>query len=138
MCDYSLAGLPNRLAIEGEQLVVHRFYTGAIGLASPFPSILNREVPAVCVPPGARLRLSEIPEHLQHELDIGPTEEVMFVQRSADAYAYRDAIRFRNGRDVLLQRLATGQRVDVLSLDSGDSPTVERHVGAEYSRIPTV
>jgi len=25
MCDYSLAGIPNRLAVEGEQLVVHRF-----------------------------------------------------------------------------------------------------------------
>jgi hypothetical protein len=23
MCDYSLAGIPNRLAVEGEQLVVH-------------------------------------------------------------------------------------------------------------------
>ena len=33
MCDYSLAGLPNRLAVEGEQLVVHRFQTGAMGLA---------------------------------------------------------------------------------------------------------
>jgi len=34
MCDYSLQGLPNRLAIEGEELVVHRFTTGAIGLAA--------------------------------------------------------------------------------------------------------
>jgi hypothetical protein len=35
MCDYSLAGVPNRLAVEGEELVVHRFPTGALGLASP-------------------------------------------------------------------------------------------------------
>ena len=35
MCDYSLHGLPNRLAEEGEELVAHRFITGAIGLTSP-------------------------------------------------------------------------------------------------------
>src|SRR5258705_12544175 len=35
MCDYSLHGLPNRLAQEGEDLVAHRFPTGAIGLTAP-------------------------------------------------------------------------------------------------------
>ena len=35
MCDYSLAGIPNRLAVEGEELVVHPFPTGALRLASP-------------------------------------------------------------------------------------------------------
>ena len=34
MCDYSLCGIPNRLAVEGEALVVHRFLTGSMGLAS--------------------------------------------------------------------------------------------------------
>ena len=28
MCDYSLQGLPNRLAVEGEKLVTHRFPLG--------------------------------------------------------------------------------------------------------------
>lgn len=35
MCDYSLCGLPNRLAQEGEELIVHKFTTGSMGLASP-------------------------------------------------------------------------------------------------------
>jgi hypothetical protein len=35
MCDYSLQGIRNRLAEEGETLVVHRFYTGSKGLTSP-------------------------------------------------------------------------------------------------------
>lgn len=113
MCDYSLAGRPNRLAIEGEQLVVHRFPTGTLGLASPCPSLLRKQIPAVCIPPGARLRLRDIPQSLQLELDIGAIEEVTFVQLSAEAYEYRDAIRFRNDRDVLLQRLRRGQQVDV-------------------------
>ncbi len=35
MCDYSLHGIRNRLAEEGETLVVHRFFTGSKGLTSP-------------------------------------------------------------------------------------------------------
>jgi hypothetical protein len=35
MCDYSLHGIENRLAEEGEVLVVHRFYSGSKGLTSP-------------------------------------------------------------------------------------------------------
>jgi len=33
MCDYSLMGVPNRLAQQGEYLVTHRFRTGSLGLA---------------------------------------------------------------------------------------------------------
>lgn len=35
MCDYSLCGLPNRLAVEGEELKLHRFATGSMGMVSP-------------------------------------------------------------------------------------------------------
>ena len=35
MCDYSLHTYPNRLAADGENLVVHRFGAGSLGLASP-------------------------------------------------------------------------------------------------------
>ena len=58
MCDYSLAGIPNRLAVEGEQLVAYRFSTGAIGLTSPDASrwrLWSKKTPAVCVLPGACL-----------------------------------------------------------------------------------
>jgi hypothetical protein len=34
MCDYSLMHYPNRLAVNGDELVVHRFLSGSIGLAS--------------------------------------------------------------------------------------------------------
>src|SRR6266571_868147 len=84
MCDYYLAAVPNRLAVEGEQLVVHRFSTGSLGLASPCSSLLSKETPAVCIPPGARLRLRDIPQALQ--LGLNATEEVTFVQLSAEAY----------------------------------------------------
>ena len=73
------------------------------------------------MPPGARLLLRDIPKDLQRQFDVQATEEVTFVQLSAEAYHYRDAVRFRSGREVLLQRLRCGQRVEVLSFCSDDS-----------------
>jgi len=121
MCDYSLAGLSNRLAVEGERLVVRRFPSGCLGMASPrrrwyeflFPSFAQ----AVCVPPGARLLLQGIPAELQEQLAVSPAEEVTFVQRTADAFTHRDGVRFSNGREILLQQLECGQQVTVVKLD---------------------
>jgi hypothetical protein len=142
MCDYSLHGIPNRLAVEGERLAVHQFPTGSKGLASladvrtsaassplfasgQFWSRLKswfsappkkKAVAAVCVPPGARLRLRDIPLRLQTQLGVTADEEVTFIQLSAEAFQYRDAVRFSNNRAVLLQRLEVGQRAEVLCL----------------------
>jgi hypothetical protein len=41
---------------------------------------------------------------------------VTFVQRTAEPFRYRDAIRFGDGQQVLLQKLSDGLRMDVLSL----------------------
>jgi hypothetical protein len=147
MCDYSLHLFPNRLATEGEELVVHRFGGGSIGLASPahlrsspqagcsspwsWKGLLSRlkalrepaqRTPAVCVPPGAILLLRDMPRPLQKDLGVREVEEVRFVEISAEVNVYRDAVRFRNGRQLLLQVLREGQRVRVLSLDSPQSP----------------
>ncbi|SRR5258708_5995169 len=150
MCDYSLHGLPNRLAVEGEDLVAHRFITGAIGLTSPaalcraesrknglekqsfwsriraaiFPPTLA-ETPAVCIPPGARLRLTGIPAGLQRDLGVREDETVTFTQTTALANTYHDAVRFENGRRVLLQMLKEGQRVHVLSLNHVESEDLD-------------
>ena len=146
MCDYSLLAIPNRLAVDGEPLVIHRFQTGAVGLAPAAEiaaSAKERHVPtrrdgwwsalkryftpspakvvcAVCIPPGARLLLRDIPERLQREYQVGEAEGVTFTQISASEYHYRDAVRFANGREVLLQRLEEGQRVDVLCLSAAE------------------
>jgi hypothetical protein len=145
MCDYSLAGIPNRLAMEGEELVVHRFPTGAVGLASPNTSLARswfskvwsaRVTPSVCVPPGARLLLRDIPANLQDALGVGAAEEVAFVQQSAEAYRYRDAVRFQNSREILLQKLQCGQRVGVLSLSSSEFDSgAHLQLEEEYSRV---
>ena len=144
MCEYSLHAIPNRLAVEGEVLITHRFMTYTLGLAAaaelesvsrknPEPESsrswwtslktwLNpppeKEVTAVCIPPGARLWVDQVPRYVREELGIGCVEEVTFDQRSANAYEYRDVIRFRNGRSVLLQDLPERVRFEVLSLAS--------------------
>ena len=87
-----------------------------------------RPICAVCVPPGARLVIREIPENLQQECKVSETEQVTFVQMSADEYTYRDAVRFSNGSTSLLQKLHPGQRVDVLCLSPDEAVVdVERH-----------
>jgi len=133
MCDYSLMGVPNRLAREAEDLVVYEFRTGSRGL-TPCTSMTNADTQtryglvkrlfgnlepervAVCIPPGARLLLSDIPEDMQKSCAVGPREEVTFTQLTATPNRYRDAVRFANGREILLQRLNEGQRVRVLQL----------------------
>jgi hypothetical protein len=140
MCDYSLADIPNRLAVEGEQLVVHRF-PASLGLASPCPPLAqswSEKAPvAVCIPPGARLLLRDIPEDLQSRFHVGASAEVTFVQLSANAYQYRDAVRFEDGQEILLQKLRCGQRVDVLCLSGADSGQEEerRTLEEEYRRV---
>src|SRR2546425_257616 len=133
MCDYSLLNIKNRLGVEGEQLVVHRFRTGSVGLTD-LASVHTApaDACAVCVPPGARLLLADIPESIQQQLRVGPEEEVRFTQLTADAYAYRDAVRFKNGAHVLVQRLKPGQRVRVLDLSLAEErPAFARSVSLE-------
>jgi len=144
MCDYSLMAVPNRLAQEGEQLVTHRFPTGSLGLASPadiarvaasaspsrksFITVLKEffnppataQVCAVCIPPGARLRVQSIPQRLQQAFTVGATEDVTFTQLTDAVNTYRDAIRFANGRELRLQELREGMPVSILDLSSAE------------------
>ena len=143
MCDYSLAAMRTRLAVDGEELVAYRFPTGSIGLTSPEelerckPEVYGwqsrfdvQSVPcAVCIPPGARLFLRDIPERLRRQLGVGTSEEVVFTQKSASTGRHRDAVLFQNNQEALLQRLDPGQRVYVRSLSSDTNEAVtERDV----------
>lgn len=162
MCDYSLHAVPNRLAVEGEELVTYRFPTSSIGLASPAdlekatrrqsptmsgsswwtvlkswlnpPPLRTEKIPAVCIPPGARLRMQDIPQDLQKELGVEASEEVTFVELSASAYRYRDGVRFRNGREILLQYLDEGLHIDVLCL-AGTEPAAAPEMIEEDARL---
>jgi len=135
MCDYSLHGLKNRLAKDGETLVVHRFHTGSKGLTSP--EYLKPTTPAkglwaklkrtfdyeptvcaVCIPDGARLMLDGISKRLREAYQLSVVETGTFRQLSTNVATYRDAVEFANGSKVRLQELDEGLRIDVLSLSS--------------------
>jgi len=130
MCDYSLMMRNNRLAVEGEELVAHRFQNGATGLISKsdfecwtarrpkgvWQTLLACLSPCaepsqvVCIPPGARLRL--------HGSELG--EKATFTQISSGVGLHRDALVVETGKTVLVQLLPEGQRVTVLRLSSED------------------
>ena len=143
MCDYSLMMVPNRLALEGEELVAHRFQSGTTGFVSSSDfSIWKAErcsksvwqrltacfastaepSPVVCIPPGARLRVEAAPESLSGRSHSGSSELATFTQLSAEANQHRDAVCFDDGVIVRLAMLAEGQRVKVLRLSSIEEP----------------
>ena len=166
MCDYSLLGLRSRLAVEGEWLVTYRFSTGSIGLASrseaqpeqahPCEGVRNgswwstlkscfctaeqrRDVGAVCIPPGARLRMYCWSPSALQDLQIRPVMDVVFAQLSAAEYHHRDAIDLRNGHTILMQRLPEGINFEVLSMgseesQSGPEVTETARILAEFDR----
>jgi hypothetical protein len=159
MRDYSLHEICERLAVKGEILVTYRFRNRSIGLVSPVEIAaargpfwkrllnLNRrsgENAAVRVSPGTRLRVNAVPDELCWEFGVGASEDVTFVELSAEKCHYRHAIRFRNGRHVLLQRFGEGVSFKVIADGSKDrnpdeepeepqrlnQPVAERFAGA--------
>jgi hypothetical protein len=160
MCDYSLMAIPNRIAVPGDELVVHRFQTGSVGLASAcdlrkrhdrlmvqghsfwrrlsqfFDPPDTQSFPAICIPPGARLLVQDIPSRLQSEGRLKEVEDAVFIQVTEHVNTFRDAIRFHNGVDILLQNLDEGQRIRVLQLSTAENTAValeERQSMMEYS-----
>ncbi len=152
MCDYSLSGLPNRLAVEGERLVAYRFPNGVKGFvshpeltvfASSHPTLWSRirawfrnETPcAVCVPPGSTLLLRDLPGWLRSGNRGNADEIATFVQ--GESREYRDGIRFRGGATALLQQLPTGLIADVLSLTGVEAVQLSREVTPARLHQPT-
>jgi hypothetical protein len=80
--------------------------------------------------------MRDIPRDLQQELGVGPVEEVTFVELSASAYRYRDGVKFKNGREILLQYLDEGLTLDVLSLGATE-PAAEPVEVEEEARLRT-
>ncbi len=109
MCDYSLEMYGSRPARESERYETVRFPSGSIGLASPGDCGT-----AVCVQYDTRLRLENIPLHLQASLRIKAAEDVTFVR--LDHGAYRDGVRFSNGKDISIQQLNSGVTAVVVQM----------------------
>jgi hypothetical protein len=101
MCDYSLEMYASRPAREGERYVTTRFPSGSVGLSSPGDCTT-----AVCVQYDTHLRLENISSDLQTRLGVKTEEEVVFAR--LEHGAYRDGVRFANGKEISLQLLGSG------------------------------
>jgi hypothetical protein len=90
-------------------------------------------VAAVCIPPGAQLRLSGMSDKFRSQYGIADADEVVtFDQRTQAVNTYRDAIRFADGRSILLQELNEGQRVTVLRLDRPEVEHAQENLASRF------
>ncbi|MGO9005102.1 MAG: hypothetical protein ACLQIQ_09965 [Beijerinckiaceae bacterium] len=101
MCDYSLEMYASRPARESEKYVTTRFPSGSIGLAAPGDCTT-----AVCVQYDTHLKLEGISPEMQSRLGVKAAEDVVFAR--LEHGAYRDGIRFANGKEVSLQLVGAG------------------------------
>lgn len=143
MCDYSAMGLPNRLAKEGEDLVSQycgghatvcfvnkadqddwrEWYNFVSSLRGKFMKLFRKPqpepiTPLVCIPPGAKLKLSGIPPQIQRLAGIKKDDSlVVFDQLPPTPNTFLDGVIFPNGKRFCLQHLGEGVGATVLSLD---------------------
>jgi hypothetical protein len=122
MCDYSLEAYRSRPAAVGEKLTLERFPSGSMGFTTGPACDL-----AVCVPADTTIRLEGIGETVRQACGVSAIEEVTMTR--LEGGPYKDAVRFSNGTELLLQRLDRGLTAVVVGfpedlIDLGD-------VGAE-------
>jgi hypothetical protein len=142
MFNFSAMNVRNRLAADGDELVVLRFDTGLLGLVLACDLRQKQElararrsgfwralrefmfpvasgIALILVPPGTRLLVRDIPINRQLEWRLrGETQVAVATILTGNADSFRDAIGFSNGTIVLVGRLVEGQRVRVLSASS--------------------
>jgi hypothetical protein len=99
---------------------------------------IARSLPAVCIPPGARLEVVGIPSHIQKEFKLRECEDATFTQLSADPFRYRDALRFNNGQEVLIQQLNEGLQVKVLCLTLAEEIPEPQHAAKRVRELVSV
>ena len=136
MCDYSLEAYQSRPAAVGEKLTLGRFASGSMGFASG--TVCDT---AVCIPAESKLLLEGIGEGTQKEHGVGAVEEAVLTR--LEGGPYKDAVRFSNGAQVLLQHLDRGLTVVVMTygpeLDepSRSEPAVVRRPGLVLAEMAT-
>jgi hypothetical protein len=124
MCDYSLEMYASRPARESEKYVTTRFPSGSIGLASPGDCTT-----AVCVQYDTHLKLEGISSDLQTRLGVKDEEQVIFAR--LEHGAYRDGIKFGNGKEISLQLLGSGVGAKLVATAEKPQSNRERRVVLE-------
>lgn len=123
MCDYSLEAYQSRPAAVGEKLTLGRFASGSMGFASG--TVCDT---AVCIPAESRLLLEGVGEGTQKEHGVGAVEEAVLTRVVGGPY--KDAVRFSNGAEVLLQRLNCGLTVVVMTQGAERAEATHREPAA--------
>jgi hypothetical protein len=121
MCDYSLEAYRSQPAATGEHYVLDRFPSGSKGFTTE-PGCMT----AVCMMADTKLRLEAIAPEVQMALGVPAEAEVTMTR--LDIGPYRDAVRFADGREILLQRLNSGVRATVLGIASGIERELEHAI----------
>ncbi len=116
MCDFSLEMYASRPARESEKYVTTRFPSGSIGVAAPGDCST-----AVCILYDTKLNLEGISRELQIGFGVREAEQVMFARLQHGAY--RDGVRFGNGRELSLQLLGPGVRLSLVGAEVAPKPT---------------
>ncbi len=116
MCDFSLEMYASRPARESEKYLTTRFPSGSIGVAAPGDCST-----AVCILYDTKLNLEGISRELQIGLGVRSAEQVMFARLQHGAY--RDGVRFGNGRELSLQLLGPGVRLSLVGAEVAPKPT---------------
>jgi hypothetical protein len=123
MCDYSLEMYASRPARESEKYVTTRFPSGSIGLAAPGDCST-----AVCVLYDTKLNLEGISSDLQSRLGVQAAEQVVFAR--LEHGAYRDGVKFGNGKEISLQLLGSGVGITLV-----DTRPVAHEAAPEHRSI---
>jgi len=111
MCDYSLEAYRSQPATTGERYVLDRFPSGSKGFTTELGCMT-----AVCMMADTKLRLEAISSEVRVALGVPASADVTMIR--LDIGPYRDAVRFPDGREVLLQRLNPGVTATVLGIAS--------------------
>jgi hypothetical protein len=128
MCDYSLEMYASRPARESEKYVTTRFPSGSIGLATSGDCTT-----AVCVQYDTRLKVENISSDLQTRLGVQAEENVVFAR--LEHGAYRDGVKFSNGKEISLQLLSSGVIISLLPAEKIEASVVLAEVTVSEPRI---
>jgi len=128
MCDYSLEMYASRPARESEKYVTTRFPSGSIGLATPGDCTT-----AVCVQYDTKLKVENISADLQTRLGVQAEEGVVFAR--LEHGAYRDGVKFGNGKEISLQLLGSGVMISLIPAEKIESPAAAAEIVASQPRV---
>ena len=77
-------------------------------------------------PAGRSVDVAKYSLRVREEFNVTAVEPACFVQTNSNVYQYRDAVRFSNGREALLQGLPEGIKVSIISLgDTSATPEAD-------------